>query len=34
VNESFDMMQMEKFGVDAIITDDPKLGLIYNLNQS
>ncbi len=33
VNESFDMMQMEKFGVDAIITDDPKLGLIYNLNQ-
>ena len=33
VNESYDMMQMQKFGVDAIITDDPVLGLVYSDNQ-
>jgi hypothetical protein len=27
------MMQMQKFGVDAIITDDPVLGLVYSDNQ-
>lgn len=30
VNSSYDMMRFQKMGVDAIITDDPVLGLVYS----
>ncbi len=30
VNESYDMLQMQRLGVDGIFTDDPLLGLVYN----
>ena len=30
VNDSYDMMRMERIGVDAIITNDPALGLVYS----
>ena len=30
VNGSYDMMRFQRMGVDAIITDDPVLGLVYS----
>lgn len=30
VNSSYDMMRFQRMGVDAIITDDPILGLVYS----
>lgn len=30
VDDSYDMMRMERMGVDAIITNDPILGLVYS----
>lgn len=30
VNSSYDMMRFQRMGVDAIITDDPVLGLVYS----
>ena len=34
VDDSYDMMRMERMGVDAIMTNDPLLGLVYSRSGS